>query len=275
MPLFIFFSLLCGGVAIWLFIRYKKTARRKKLFLQPLSVEWIQLLNTHVPIYSRLPADLINELHGRMNIFLDEKEFYGCQDLEITDEIRVTIAANACLLLLNRDKDCFPGFTSILVYPETYVSQEVKYDGNVAIHHETTRAGESWHRGPIVLSWNDVLHGSKKDNDGFNVVLHEFAHKLDEANGNMDGLPVLRQREHYAEWAEILCKEYESFLKRVDKGKNSVIDDYGAVSPAEFFAVATESFFEKSEKMKKKIPDLYQQLKRFYGLDPAAWGKQT
>lgn len=274
MSIFIFFGLIFGGLLIWFLLRYIRNSQRNKLFLKPLRSDWIQILENNIPIYSNLPTKLIDELHGRINIFLDEKEFFGCKDLEITDEIRVTIAGSACILLLKRDKHCFPGFTTILVYPDTYVSQEVRYNGNIEINHESVRAGESWYRGPVVLSWNDVLHGTKKNSDGFNVVLHEFAHKLDEENEIMDGLPVLRQREHYAEWAEVLSKEYESFQMRVNNGTNTVIDEYGAVSPVEFFAVATESFFEKSEHMKKNIPDLYQQLKRFYGLDPAEWRKR-
>ena len=228
-------------------------------------------MQKNVSIYALLPVDLRQELHGRINIFLDEKEFYGCGGLAITDEICITIAGNACLLLLRRDKNCFPGFTTILVYPDTYVAKEVKYDGLIRIHDDSIRAGESWHRGPVVLSWADVLRGTLNHSEGHNVVLHEFAHKLDEENTGMDGLPVLRNSADYQEWAEVLSKEYESLLIRVDKGTNSVIDGYGAVSPAEFFAVATESFFEKPLQMKNRLPDLYQQLQKFYGMDPAHW----
>ena len=256
---------------LWIVRKHSRKSRRSNLFLKPLRSDWVQILKKHVPIYSRLPEDLIPALHGRINIFLDEKEFYGCDDLNITDEIRITIAGSACLLLLKRDKRCFPDFTTILVYPDTFVSQQVAYDGEIKINHESARAGESWRRGPIVLSWRDVLRGSDKENDGFNVVLHEFAHKLDEENEIMDGLPILRQKEHYAQWADVFSKEFESFQERVKKGKNTVIDEYGSVSPAEFFAVVTESFFEKSVKMEKKLPELYKQLKIFYGLDPAEW----
>ena len=115
------------------------------------------------------------------------------------------------------------------------------------------------------------MRGSLNNSDGHNVVLHEFAHKLDEENEIMNGLPVLRDSSHYAEWAEVLSKEFDSLLIRVDRGTNSVIDAYGAVSPSEFFAVATESFFEKPLLMKNKLPDLYQQFRRFYNLDPAVW----
>ena len=271
MSIFIFFGLIFAAFLVWVLRLQLQRSRRNNLFLKPLPPDWIQILEKNVSIYSLLPQNLREELHGRINIFLDEKDFIGCAELQISNEIRVTIAGNACILLLKRDKRCFPRFTTILIYPDTYVSREVKSDGLVVVHEESVRAGESWYRGPIVLSWADVMRGSLNNSDGHNVVLHEFAHKLDEENEIMNGLPVLRDSSHYAEWAEVLSKEFDSLLIRVDRGTNSVIDAYGAVSPSEFFAVATESFFEKPLLMKNKLPDLYQQFKRFYNLDPAAW----
>lgn len=271
MSIFIFFGLIFAAFLVWVLRLQLQRSRRNNLFLKPLPPDWIQILEKNVSIYSLLPQNLREELHGRINIFLDEKEFIGCAGLQISNEIRVTIAGNACILLLKRDKRCFPRFTTILIYPDTYVSREVKSDGLVVVHEESVRAGESWYRGPVVLSWADVMRGSLNNSDGHNVVLHEFAHKLDEENEIMNGLPVLRDSSHYAEWAEVLSKEFDSLLVRVDRGTNSVIDAYGAVSPSEFFAVVTESFFEKPLLMKNKLPDLYQQFRRFYNLDPAAW----
>jgi MtfA peptidase len=269
--MFIFFAVIFAAVLLWVLHLHSRRARRDALALKSLPPEWIQVLDRNVSLYRLLPPALRQALYGRINIFLDEKTFVGCDGLEISEEIRLTIAGNACMLLLGRDKRCFPGFTSILVYPDTYVAKEVKYDGLVAINHDVARAGESWHRGPVVLSWADVMRGSLNPGDGHNVVLHEFAHKLDEENAIMNGLPVLRDRSHYAEWAEVLSQEYESLLHRVERGTNSVIDGYGTVSPAEFFAVATESFFDKPVQMQEKLPELYQQLSRFYNLDPAGW----
>ncbi len=271
MSIFVFFGLIFAAFLVWVLRLQLQRSRRNNLFLKPLPPDWIQILEKNVSIYSLLPQNLREELHGRINIFLDEKEFIGCAGLQISNEIRVTIAGNACILLLKRDKRCFPRFTTILIYPDTYVSREVKSDGLVVVYEESVRAGESWYRGPVVLSWADVMRGSLNNSDGHNVVLHEFAHKLDEENEIMNGLPVLRDSSHYAEWAEVLSKEFDSLLIRVDRGTNSVIDAYGAVSPSEFFAVATESFFEKPLLMKNKLPDLYQQFRRFYNLDPAAW----
>ena len=266
----IFIFLALAGI-IWWVKRDREKARRNRLFQERLSPEHIAIIESNVPLYTRLPKELCEKLQGRINYFLDEKVFVGCEGLEITDEIRLVIAANACMLLVNRSKGHFPGFETILVYPDTYTAREVSYDGLVEVHKDSTRAGESWHRGPIVLSLTDVMRGSSNEQDGHNVVLHEFAHKLDEENGIMDGLPVLRESAHYKVWAEVLTREYDEFLDRVQRGKNKVIDEYGAVSAPEFFAVATESFFEKSQQTKKRLPELYQQLQTFYGIDPAQW----
>jgi len=271
LSIFIFFGLIFAAFLVWVIRLQLQRSLRNNLFLKPLPTDWIQILENNVSIYSLLPQNLREELYGRINIFLDEKEFIGCAGLQISNEIRITIAGNACILQLKRDKRCFPRFTTILIYPDTYVSKEVKSDGLIVVHEESVRAGESWYRGPVVLSWADVMRGSLNNSDGHNVVLHEFAHKLDEENEIMNGLPVLRDSSHYAEWAEVLSKEFDSLLIRADRGTNSVIDAYGAVSPSEFFAVATESFFEKPLQMKNKLPDLYQQFRRFYNLDPAAW----
>lgn len=260
-----------AAILVWLVILQLRRFRRKKLFVKPLPSDWLQVLERNVPLYLLLPQILREDLHGRINIFLDEKEFIGCAGLEITDEIRLTIAGNASILVLKRDNHFFPGFTSILVYPDTYVAKEIKYDGLIEVHGDSVRAGESWHRGPVVLSWADVMRDTLDQSDGHNVVLHEFAHKLDEENKIMDGLPVLRDITHYAEWANVLTREYDSLQNRVDHGTNTVLDGYGATSPPEFFAVATETFFEKPLQMKDKLPELYEQLKIFYNLDPAAW----
>jgi len=271
LSVYLFFGLILTALSLLLLFKQFQKHQRQRLFLKPLSPEWVKILKQNVSIYSLLPEPLKKELHGRINIFLNEKEFFAYGGLEISDEIQLTVAGNACLLLLNRDKRCFPEFKSILMYPDTYVAKQVTSDGMVESHEHSTRAGESWHRGPVVLSWADVMRGSLDPNDGHNVVLHEFAHKLDEANNSMNGLPVLRDHSHYAEWASVLSKEFDELVIRANRGKNSVIDAYGTVSPAEFFAVATESFFEKPVQMKTKLPELYEQLERFYGLDPASW----
>ena len=271
MPLIILFSTIFAALLFWWLRRYLRNSKRTRLFQTPLDDNHIAILKENVSIYSRMPPTLRDELHGCINIFLDEKEFIGRDGLEITDEIRLTVAGNACILLLQSKKKYFPGFTSILIYPETYVAHEVRHDGLVATEQPSRRAGESWVRGPVVLSWADVARGSYHPRDGHNVVIHEFAHKLDEQSGHMNGLPLLRDEEHYAEWTQVLSEEFDALKDRARRGSNKVMDAYGTVSPPEFFAVATESFFEKSMQMKRRLPDLYKQLQTLYNVDPAEW----
>ena len=271
MDLIILFSLIFFVVLLWYLRKYMRRARREKLFKTPLDANRIAVLEKYVTIYSKLPSALREELHGHINIFLDEKTFIGNAGVEITDEIRVIVGGNACLLLLQGNKRRFTGFSSILIYPNAYVAPEVQHDGLITTEQPSTRAGESWVRGPIVLSWADILSGSVNAEDGHNVVIHEFAHKLDEQSGHMNGLPMLRNPSHYREWNKILSEEYNALHERAKRGENKVLDQYGTVSPAEFFAVASESFFEKSMQMKKRLPELYEQLRTFYNVDPVSW----
>ncbi len=267
--------ILLGGAmvigALWLASRLRRIKRRSRLLGATLPVDYLDVLDRNLPLYRRMPAGLREQLHGIVNVLLDEKRFIGCGGLQVTDEMRVTIAGHASLLLLNRPGDYYPGFTSILVYPDTYVADEVSYDGDVEIHEHVERVGESWHRGPVVLSWQDILHGLSAHGAGMNVILHEFAHKLDEQNGETEGLPVLHDDDHYTEWTKVLGREFATLSESVATGNDSVLDEYAATSPAEFFAVATEAFFESSQRMRDELPALYRQLQRYYAIDPASW----
>ncbi|MEM1176565.1 MAG: M90 family metallopeptidase [Pseudomonadota bacterium] len=245
--------------------------RRERLFSTAVSPATRDILQRKVGLYSKLPEVLREQLHGHINVFLDEKRFLGLDGQAIDNDVAVTIAGNACLLLLNRQTSYFPGFESILVYPSVYEADHVEHDGEIRSEKRHRRAGESWHRGPIVLAWSSVEHGTLNSGDGYNVVLHEFAHKLDEENNGTNGQPVLHVAGHYQEWAGVLGREYEAFADRVARRKNKVMDEYGLTSPAEFFAVATESFFEKGWSMQRRLPELYEQLKKFYAVDPASW----
>lgn len=258
---------------IWFGRLQLKKSKRARLLKEPLPSHFLSILERNAGIYAQLPEDCKSELQGLINIFLDEKQFIGCDGLEVSDEMRVTVAGLACILLLNRQTTYFAGFSTVMMYPDAYVATEVVFDGQLEVRRKVVRAGESWHRGPVVLSWKDVLRGAANVGDGYNVVLHEFAHKLDEENNGTNGLPVLTERGQYGEWALVLGREYESLESRAAHGKNKVLHAYGLTSPPEFFAVATESFFEKSVAMKKKLPDLYEQLRLFYCLDPAAWSR--
>ena len=261
-----------AAVALYLFGKPQLVnARRARLRQRPPPEGLEDVLSRNVGLYRKLPEKLRSELHGHVNVFLNEKRFLGLGGQEINTEVQLTIAGIACLLLLNERPGYFPGFSSILVYPDTYETTQVDYDGVVETRKRSRRAGESWHRGPIVLSWRDVMRGAANAGDGYNVVLHEFAHKLDEENSGTNGQPILPDTGHYREWAKVLGQEYREFADRVRRRKNRVMDEYGLTSPAEFFAVATESFFEKAYAMEKRLPDLYEQLKKYYAVDPASW----
>ena len=221
------------------------------------------MIRKNVPLYNRLPEPLKEQLHGLVNVFIAEKRFEGCGGLEMTDEIKVTIAAQASMLLLNRRPTYFPKLRTILVYPHTYVAKQNGRD--------SVRLGESWQNGPVVLTWDSVKGGARNVHDGKNVVLHEFSHQLDQEDGSADGAPILESRSCYATWARVLSEEYDRLRAKKKKFRRSVLNKYGATNPAEFFAVATEAFFEKAKQMKKKNPELYEELKTYYKLDPLEW----
>jgi len=248
-----------------------RNSRRKKLLGAAFPEEYVKIVEENVPLYRHLPDSLKKELGGLINVFLAEKEFEGCGGLEITDEIKVTVAAQACMLLLNRKTRFFPKLRTILVYPNTYVAKTVSSERGVVIEGEDVRLGESWQSGPVVLAWDSVRGGTTNAGDAQNVVIHEFAHQLDQEDGYADGAPILDHRSRYSAWARVLSGEYEALREKKRDRRRSVLNKYGATDPAEFFAVATETFFEKPKKMRKKHPELYEERKEYYKVDPAEW----
>jgi len=250
--------------------RINRNLRRKRLFQTPLPDEWLEIVKSNVALYNYLPDRLKDELVGHMQIILAEKNFEGCGGLEMTDEIRVTVAAQAAILLLNRKTKYFPMVDSILVYPHTYVANRPS-DMGYNINKNTALLGESSTRGAVVLAWDHVKQKTIDFCGGHNVVLHEFAHQLDQEDGRGDGVPVLDRWSSYATWGRILGKEYDLLCNEVKHHKKDVMDAYGATNPAEFFAVATETFFDKAKKMKDTHPELYEELKEYYKMDPAEW----
>lgn len=244
--------------------------RREKIRRQPFPTDWLAILEKNVPVYAHLTAAEQEELRGHVLVFLAEKTFEGCGGLEMTNEIRVTIAAQACLLLLHREAKYYPSLHTIFVYPHHYFVPSERQVGSLVIGGADDRLGESWHRGPVVLSWDDVQAGAFDAHDGHNVVYHEFAHQLDdEAGGGTNGAPALPRRSMYIAWARVLGGEYQKLLDDLHHHRKTDIDAYGATNPAEFFAVVTEAFFEKPRKLKRKHPALYEQFREFYQQDPA------
>jgi Mlc titration factor MtfA (ptsG expression regulator) len=245
--------------------------RRRRLLRRPFPPAWRSILERNVPYYGLLPEADRRALRDLVRIFIAENTFEGCGGLELTDEIRVSIAAQACILLLHRGVDRYRTLRTILVYPHTYVVERGRRqpDGTV-IEGPQPRHGESWHHGAVVLSWHEVKRGAADIDDGRNVVFHEFAHQLDNESGAAEGAPALGPRSRYLAWARVLGREYAELTEAVDRHRPTVLDAYGATSPAEFFAVATESFFERPRELRDRHSELYEELRRFYGQDPAA-----
>lgn len=238
--------------------------------------EWEKILERRFAVYRHLPPELRDRLHQLVCEFVNEKQFEACGGLKkITEEMRVLIAAQACLLLVGRPKDrVFPRLHSILLYPRAFRDRGRRVfgmeDGDDS--ERDIRLGESWQTGSVILSWQSVKNGALGEDDGMNVVLHEFAHQLDQADGAGDGVPALDAAGEYQDWEKIMSREYDALVDEAnDPRADPLLDPYGATNPAEFFAVATETFFELSEDLHEEHPELYKELRDYYGVDPVAW----
>lgn len=243
--------------------------RRRRLRSEPLPPEWAAIVDRNVPLAARLPADRRAVLDGLIQVFLDDKTFEGCGGLDMTDEIRLTIAAQACLLLVGLEvDDPYPDLDVIRVYPRGYRAPARHTDGLVVLESVDHRLGESSRRGYVVLSWRDVLRGARDPADGANVVLHEFAHQLDAESGAANGAPVLGDASLYGPWAAALGAVYEQLVHDVAAHRPTTLDGYGATNPAEFFAVAVEAFFERPARLRAAHPELYGVLARYFRQDP-------
>ncbi|APE28304.1 zinc-dependent peptidase [Aurantiacibacter gangjinensis] len=250
---------------------YAKRAKRKRLLATPLTREQRQVLARLVPITRRLPDELRPKLEGKINLFLDQVTFHGNNGIEMRDEMRLSIAAQACLLVVNSPV-WFDTLRTILVYPSAFSTGRGDHDGFLVHERDSGTAGESWDRGPVILSWDHALHGGLDPADGHNVVIHEFAHQLDALTGSTNGIPILRKGQRYEKWEKAMLDAYNSHLESVERGQSTLIDPYGATNHQEFFAEATVTFFEKPRDMRREEPRLYEQLAQLYALDPAGWG---
>jgi Mlc titration factor MtfA (ptsG expression regulator) len=252
---------------------FLKQRRRRNITAKPFPAAWRSIITRNVPIFQRLPrADQI-ELLGNVQVFLAEKRFEGCGGLEITDEIRVTIATQACLLLLHRTTDYYPHLTSILVYRSSYLAHEVRpVETHVWSEGDEPRLGHTGRRlGSLVLAWDDVRRSTANSSDGRNLVLHEFAHQLDFEDYTTDGAPALATKAEYQSWARVMNREFAALRAAAEAGMPTVLDIYGAENPAEFFAVVTEAFFEGPRALRARHPELYAEFARFFRQDPVQY----
>jgi Mlc titration factor MtfA (ptsG expression regulator) len=251
---------------------YVVARRRRRLRSQPFPAEWRDILKRRMPYFRRLPTDLQIQLKKHILVFVAEKTFIGCKGLVITDEMRVTIAAQACLLILNRRTGYYPNLRQILVYPGAFIVNRVQTDGiGVLQEQRQVLSGESWSQGQVILSWEDALEGAAVPDDGRNVVIHEFAHQLDQESGHANGAPILPRREHYERWSQVMNEEFGKLQEQTRRGEPLLLSHYGATNPAEFFAVVSEVFFEQPQQLAAEYPALYGELGRFYRVDPLSW----
>lgn len=246
--------------------------RLHKALARPFPNAWRNILRQRLHVYQQMPGDLQAQLERLIKQFIHEKHFTGCNGLEMTDDMRVTIAGSACLLLLNRKTAVYPGLRYILVYPEAFlVERDTQDDAGLTGSQRRGLLGESWDNGKVILSWADVLHGNQDFNDGQNVALHEFAHQLDHEDGSTNGAPLLSSKARYQRWAQVFTGEFEALQQAAYQYDETLIDYYGATNPAEFFAVVTETFFEQPNELAERHPALFAELQRYYRVNPAEW----
>ncbi len=247
----------------------RRTKARKRRF----PAEWETFVRANVAHYCMLDESERAELRALIQVFLEEKHWEGCGGLELTDEIRITITAQACLLLLGLPHNYYRNVDSILVYPSTVVPPEYRpgffENVNRPVESPVPLMGQAFAQGPVILVWDAVLHGARHPEQGHNVVYHEFAHKLDMLDGAADGTPPLADRKQLAEWVAVCSREFLRLRNLAGKGHKTFLDAYGAKNEAEFFAVATEEFFDRPIALKEHSPALYHVLSSYYRQDPA------
>ncbi|NVK22780.1 MAG: zinc-dependent peptidase [Kangiellaceae bacterium] len=258
---------------IWIVTDKSRTAKKRQQVASiPFPHEWRMILRKNLPFFYKIPADLQLQLKDKMQIFLAEKQFVGREGQQITDEVRVTIAAQACLLLLNRNTDFYPFLKTVIVYPAAFITRHNNYQaGGIQSNEPRVLLGESWNRGQVILSWRDSASGGADFEDGHNLVIHEFAHQLDGESGVTNGAPPLNKDQSYSQWSAVLSAEFNTLQSQARNGQESFLDKYGATNPAEFFAVSSEVFFERPKEFKHLHPNLFNQLKEYYKVDPAEW----
>lgn len=249
-----------------------KARRRRKILAVPFPPAWLTILHEQVGHYEVLPDAGRAKLRDAVQILIAEKEWEGCRGLELTDEIRVTVAALAAILILGFKDFYFDNVKTILVYPDEFVvKQETALAGGATLEEESDRLGEAHGRGPTIIAWAEVRDNAQRAGRGLNLVFHEFAHQLDMLNGAFDGTPDLPTRELRERWAKWMTVEYRRLQRAEQRGRRTLLDPYGATDPAEFFAVTTECFFDAPRAMFEEYPELYALFRDYYRQDPASW----
>jgi len=253
-------------IGAWRRFRESRTLKRRAI---PDAL-W-NLTLARFPFLARRDHESLEQLRRLSTLFLAEKEFCGAQGFEVTDQVAVAIAAQACVPVLRLGLHCYAQFVGIVVHPdEVRVRREVMDEVGIVHRYTEVLSGEAMEGGPMMLSWRDVESAGGSDDWAYNVVIHEFAHVIDMRDGAADGVPLLADRQAPAAWLDVLNAEFESLLRRLESEVETALDPYGAQGPDEFFAVASESFFVSPRAMRAEHPALYDLLRGFYLQDPAA-----
>jgi Mlc titration factor MtfA (ptsG expression regulator) len=246
--------------------------RLRRALARPMPRAHLEILERNIPVVRAMAPALREQLQQLVKQFLYRKKFVGCAGQDIDDEVRLTIAGQACLLLLNRPSRVYPGLDTVLVYPSAFMAPRKHVDeAGVVTEARQDLLGESWGDGRVVLAWDHVLDGALNWTEGHNVVLHEFAHQLDSESGSNNGAPWLGDRASYRRWSDVLSRDFASLQVDAMYRQQSVLDHYGASSPAEFFAVATEAFYARPHEMAGRHPQLFEEFSQYYRVDPREW----
>jgi Mlc titration factor MtfA (ptsG expression regulator) len=247
---------------------FLKRRRRRRILAQPFPAEWQAMLHREVWQYRLLSREERSRLRDAIRIFVAERKWEGARDFPVTEEMKLIIASQACLLALNVPECEYARVHRIVVLPDAYDVAEHRTGGSI-VQTGFRAAGQAETWGPVVLSWRDVRRGIQHTSDGRNVVLHEFAHKLDMRDGIVNGTPRLGDPGAYERWHRVMTEEFERLQQAIGLGLRTALRSYGATNPGEFFAVATECFFERSIELREEHPELYEVLSEFYRQDPA------
>lgn len=270
MALWIILGVLLLVAAFFVYRHFAVRRKRALLLATPLTDEQREIVDQLVPITRGLPPDLRRRLEGKINLFLDQVDFFGQNGLAVNDAMKLSIAAQACLLVVNSTV-WYHTLRTILIYPSAFLTHRGVHDGHLVHENSHATLGESWDRGPVILSWDHARHGALDPTDGHNVVIHEFAHQLDNLTGQTDGIPILRKGQAYARWEKAMLDAYHDHVERVERGQRTLIDPYGATNHEEFFAEAIVTFFEKPQALRREVPMLYAQFSELLALDPLTW----
>jgi len=261
------------GIGGWIRRRFGSPSPPEPAIDAPFPDDWLRILESRVGFYRRIPDEDRAALRPLIQRFIAAKQFWGVEGLAVTDEMKVVVAAYACLLVLRLPHlGLYPRNREVVIYPGAFGDrvEAIGPDGR-AYPAEDLLDGEMLHRGPILLAWDSISNRRGRGPVWGEVIIHEFAHALDALDGATDGAPSLDTREAMQEWADVFTREYEALVEADRRGRHTFLDSYGAGNPAEFFAVASEHFFIEPTRLRKRHPELYDQLVRFYRQDPAGW----